>query len=49
MWYSLAAAQGNTTAVTSRDFRAAEMTAAQIAQAKAMAAKCKASNYKDCG
>jgi TPR repeat protein len=49
MWYSLAAEQGNTTSVTSRDYRAAEMTAAQIAQAKAMAAKCKASNYKDCG
>jgi len=49
MWYSLAAAQGNTTAASSLNYRAKELTAPQIAQAKAMAAKCKASNYKDCG
>jgi TPR repeat protein len=48
MWYSLAAEQGNATAVQSLRYRAAELTAPQIAQAKAMAAKCKASNYKDC-
>jgi hypothetical protein len=49
MWYSLAAAQGNATAKSTGDFYATKMTAAQIAEAKAMAAKCKASNYKDCG
>lgn len=49
MWYSLAAAQGNTTAIGLRDSYATKLTAPQIAQAKAMAEKCKASNYKDCG
>ena len=49
MWYSLSAAQGNDNAVKSRDALSAKMTAQQLKQAKAMAAKCKASSYKDCG
>ena len=49
MWYILSAAQGNETAAMSLKYGAQELTAPQIAEAKAMAAKCKASNYKDCG
>jgi len=49
MWYSLAAAQGNATATSLRDSYATKLTAPEVAQAKAMAEKCKASNYKDCG
>jgi uncharacterized protein len=48
MWYSLAAAQGNSTAASSLRFYATKVTAPEIAQAEAMAAKCKASNYKNC-
>jgi TPR repeat protein len=49
MWYSLAAAQGNATTTQLRDSYAKQLAAPQVAQADAMAAKCKASNYKDCG
>ena len=46
-WYSLAA-QTNGDFAKRRERIAAKMTAAQIAQAQALAAKCRASNYQDC-
>jgi TPR repeat protein len=51
MWYSLAAASGDSYAARfaqDRDKIASKMTAAQISQARAMAQKCKASNFKSC-
>lgn len=51
MWYSLAAASGDSYAARfaqNRDKIASKMSAAQISQARAMAQKCKASNFKSC-
>ena len=51
MWYSLAAASGDPYAdkfAKDRDKIASKMTATQIAQAQAMAKKCKTSKFKNC-
>ena len=55
MWYNLAASQGDEKSSRSqnemgnRDRLAAVMTPAQVAEAQALAARCLASDYKDCG
>lgn len=49
MWWNIAAEQGNATAWASLDGISHMMTKQQIANAKAMAQTCKASNYKQCG
>lgn len=56
MWFNLAASQGDELAAGSgdgesgnRDLLAKLMTPAQIAEAQALAAKCLASDYQDCG
>ena len=48
MWYSLALAQGDERAEKYRDQVAKHMTPAQITEAKRMADKCLAQNYKGC-
>ena len=48
MWYRLAAAQGDDQAPYFIGEIEGRMTPEQIAQAKEMEARCKASNYKDC-
>ena len=48
MWYDLATAQGNKTAKENRNKVASDMTPTQIAEAKRMAQKCLAQNYKGC-
>jgi TPR repeat protein len=48
MWESLAAAHGNAQAPKNIDLFVRAMKPGQIAQAKAMAAKCEASKYKNC-
>lgn len=48
MWYSLALAQGDKLAKMGRDKLVNRMTPAQITEAKRMADKCLAQNYKDC-
>ena len=49
MWYDLAAAKGDDQATKSRDIIAKKMTARQVAAAQALAKKCLASGYTDCG
>jgi len=56
MWYNLAASQGDEESLNSqklmienRDRIARLMTPAQIAEAQALAARCRASDYRDCG
>ena len=48
MWYSLAANQGDETAIENRDFTAKRMTPEQITKAKELAKKCLVQNYKNC-
>jgi hypothetical protein len=48
LWESLAAAHGNAEASKNLTLFRRAMKPAQIAQAKAMAAKCEASKYKAC-
>lgn len=48
-WYELAAVQGNDLALKLRDFAATHMTSTQIDAAQAMAQRCLASTYRDCG
>jgi len=48
MWFSIAAAHGDAGAGKDRDTLATTMTAAQIAEAQAMADKCQASHYQQC-
>ena len=49
MWYSLASANGDEDAGEWRDELAAQMTAADLAKARAMARECMNSGYKNCG
>ena len=56
MWFNLAAAQGEEMSLGSadgesgnRDIVARRMTSEQIARAQALAARCLASDYQDCG
>jgi len=56
MWFNLAASQGNEMSLGSgddesgnRDIVARRMTSEQIARAQALAARCLASDYQDCG
>ena len=49
MWYDLAAARGHDVAKDNRDIIAKKMTAGQVAAAQALAKKCLASGYTDCG
>lgn len=56
MWFNLAASQGHELSLGSadgesgnRDKIAKRMTPAQIARAQALAARCLASDYQDCG
>ena len=48
MWYSLAAAQGDEDAKENRNILERRMTPEQLAEAKDMAQKCLAQNYKGC-
>jgi TPR repeat protein len=48
MWYDIASSNGFNNSKTLRDIIFAKMTKKQIANAQAMARKCKASNYKQC-
>ena len=49
MWYVLAADTGSANLFTQhRDALASKLTASQLAEAKALAARCKASNFKTC-
>jgi TPR repeat protein len=49
MWMNLAAVSGKKDAQKARDVIAAKMTSQQIGKAQAMAKKCLASKFKDCG
>ena len=49
MWNNLAAIDGNDQATKNRDIIAKKMTARQVAAAQALAKKCLASGYTDCG
>lgn len=49
VWFNLSAAQGDAKAAKNLEIAKANLTAAKLAQAQALATKCKASNYKDCG
>lgn len=48
-WFSLAAIAGDETGVQYGDLIAGRMTASQIASAQALAQRCEASRYADCG
>jgi uncharacterized protein len=48
MWLSIAAAKGNADASKMRDIISKGMTAQQLAEARAVAAKCELSSYKQC-
>jgi TPR repeat protein len=49
MWLNIGAANGNHLASESRDKIEQRMTREQIAEAQALARRCMASNYQDCG
>ncbi|HEX3652255.1 MAG TPA: tetratricopeptide repeat protein [Rhizomicrobium sp.] len=49
VWFSVAASRNNSTAAKYRDHIASEITPDQLQAAQAMAGKCEASNYNDCG
>ena len=49
MWYNIASANGYKKSSKLRDDLAAEMTAALISKAQAMAKECMSSGYKNCG
>jgi len=48
MWLSIAATQGNADVARMRDIVSNGMTAQQLVESKAMAAKCELSSYKQC-
>ena len=48
VWYKMAADQGDANAIDDLGGESDLLTPAQLVQAQAMAAKCKASNFKDC-
>lgn len=48
-WFNLAAANGDAAGLEFRDLIASRMTASQIASAQALAQRCEASRYADCG
>jgi TPR repeat protein len=47
-WWSLAKAQGDSSAIKNIDTFKPRMTAQQIADSQALAAKCYSSGYRDC-
>ena len=49
MWYNIAAVNGTEASKKRRDDFAAQMTAADISKAQAMAEECMSSGYKNCG
>lgn len=48
-WFNLAATNGDATGLEFRDLIATRMTESQIASARALAQRCEASRYADCG
>ena len=49
MWYNIASANEHKRSARWRDGVAAEMTAADVSKAQAMAKECMSSGYKNCG
>ena len=49
MWFNIVGANGHTKAAELRDAIETRMTREQIAEAQALARRCMASNYQDCG
>ncbi|HEX3945922.1 MAG TPA: tetratricopeptide repeat protein [Rhizomicrobium sp.] len=49
VWFNVAASRNNSSAAKYRDHIASEITPDQLRAAQALADKCKASNYSDCG
>jgi len=48
MWFNIAATNGDTIAVKSRDMATKKMTAADISKAQGLARACVAKKYKGC-